>query len=82
LVNIINNFLQENKNSCHKDLINALWADRVRTKKSIGMSPFQLVYGVDAISPTSMGIPMLKILQELEFETNDMQKRINQMVQL
>lgn len=82
LVNIIKKVLQENKKSWHKKLINALWANRVSTKKSIGMSPFQLVYGVDAVFPTSLGILVLKILQKLEVESNDVQRRINQMVQL
>lgn len=44
------------------------------------MSPFQLVYGVDAVFPTSLGVPVLKLLQELDVESNDVQRRINQMV--
>ena len=40
LVNIIKKVLEVNKKNWHKKLINALWVDRVSTKKSIGMSPF------------------------------------------
>jgi len=40
LVNIIKKVLEVNKKNWHKTLINALWADRVSTKKSIGMSSF------------------------------------------
>jgi len=40
LVNIIKKMLEENKNNWHRKLVNALWADRVSSKKSIGMSPF------------------------------------------
>ena len=36
-VNIIKKLLAENKNSWHNKLINALWIDRLTTKKSIGM---------------------------------------------
>jgi len=50
LVNIIKKLLQENKKSWHKNLIYSLWVDRVSTKKSIGMSPFQLFYGFDVVS--------------------------------
>eukprot|EP00253_Pinus_taeda_P036313 PITA_36313 len=73
LVNIIKKMLQDNKKSWHKKLVHALWADRVSTKKSIGMSSFQLVYGIDALFPSSVGIPVMKLLQEAEVESNDMQ---------
>jgi len=43
--------LEANKKNWHKKLINALWADQVSSKKSLGLSPFQIVYGVDTIFP-------------------------------
>jgi len=73
LVNIIKKLLEENKRNWHKKLINALWADRVSTKKSIGMSPFHLVYGVDTMFPTSLAVSVMKILQEVDSEANDIQ---------
>ena len=42
---IIKKLLQENKKDRHTKLIHALWDDRISIKKSIGTSPFQLVYG-------------------------------------
>ena len=45
LVRIIKNLLEDNKRAWHTKLKYALWADRISTKKAIGMSPFQLVYG-------------------------------------
>lgn len=77
LVNIIKKVLEVNKKNWHKKLINVLWVDRVNTKRSIGMSPFQLVYGVDTIFPSSFVVPVMKILKELDSETNDIQRRIN-----
>lgn len=47
LINIIKNVLEVNKKKWHAKLINDVWVDRVSTKKSIGMFPFQLVYGID-----------------------------------
>eukprot|EP00253_Pinus_taeda_P028012 PITA_28012 len=82
LVNIIKKVLEVNKKNWHKNLINSLWADRVRNKKSIAMSPFKLVYGTNTIFPSSLVVPVMKILQELDSETNDMQRRINQMIHL
>jgi len=62
LVNIIKKILEDNKKSWHNKLIYALWADRLTTKKSIGMSPFQLVYGIDAVFASSMGVLVMKII--------------------
>lgn len=46
----------------NKKLINALWADRLTTKKSLGTSPYQLVYGMEVVFPSSLGIPVMKLL--------------------
>eukprot|EP00253_Pinus_taeda_P007374 PITA_07374 len=64
LINIIKKLLEENK-KWHKKLTNALWADRLSTKKSIGMSPYELVYGMEAKFPSSLGKPIVKLLQEI-----------------
>jgi transposase InsO family protein len=66
LVNIIKNLLQDNKNSWYNMLVNALWVDRLMTKRSIGMSPYQLVYGMDVVFPTSVGVSVMEILQEVQ----------------
>lgn len=57
-----------------------LWADRFTAKDSIGISPYQLVYGIHVVFPTFLRIPFLKMMQELEVEPNDLQRRINQTV--
>eukprot|EP00253_Pinus_taeda_P019901 PITA_19901 len=82
LVNIIKKMLEENKKNSHKKLTNALWADRLSTKKSIVMSPYELVYGMEAKFPSSLGIPTIKLLQEIQAEPNDMQRRVNQTIHL
>eukprot|EP00253_Pinus_taeda_P018662 PITA_18662 len=82
LVNMIKKILEENKKNWHKKLVNALWADRLTTKRSIGVSPYELVYGLEAQFPSSLGIPAMKILQECQAEPNDMQRRINQIIGL
>jgi hypothetical protein len=82
LVNIIKKLLQDNKKSWHNKLVNALWADILTTKRSIGMSPYQLVYGMDVVFPTSLGVLVMKLLQEVQVEPNDIQRRINQNIQL
>jgi hypothetical protein len=82
LVNIIKKTLQENKKSWHNKLVFTLWAGRLTTKRSIGMSPYQLVYGTEEVFPTSLGVPVMKLLQEMQAEPNDSQRRINQMIHL
>eukprot|EP00253_Pinus_taeda_P022273 PITA_22273 len=72
LVNIIKKLLEINKKSLHKRLVNTLWADRVSQKKSIGTSPFELVYGVDTVFPTSLVAPVVKLLQEADSEDDPM----------
>ena len=74
--------LEDNKKTWNKKLVNALWADRLTTKKSFGTSPYQLVYGMEVVFPSSLGVPLVKILQELHVEPNSVQRRINQTIHL
>eukprot|EP00253_Pinus_taeda_P026870 PITA_26870 len=82
LVNIIKKFLEINKKGWHKKLVNALWADKVSQKKSIGMSSFKLMYGTDTVFPTSLVVLVVELLQESGSEEDPMQRRINQMIHL
>jgi hypothetical protein len=45
LIRIIKKLLAENKRSWDSKLKFSLWVDRISNKKSIGTSPFQMVYG-------------------------------------
>jgi len=74
--------LADNKKSWHNKLINALQTDRLTTKKSIGMSPYQLVYGMDVVFMSFLGVRVMKLIQELQAEPNDIQRRIDQTIQL
>jgi hypothetical protein len=80
LVRIIKKLLQENKKAWHKKLIHALWADRISPKRSIATSPFQIVYGTEAIFPTTLGLPVMKLLQEQEAETNASRRREDELI--
>eukprot|EP00253_Pinus_taeda_P003730 PITA_03730 len=82
LINIIKKILEENKKNWHKKMVNALWVDRLTTKRSIGTSPYELVYGMEAVFPSSLAIPVIKLLQELQEEPNSIQRRINQTIHL
>ena len=64
LVRIIKKLLEDNKRSWHTKLKYALWDDRISTKRAIGMSPFQLVYGTEVSFPASLGAPVMRYFQE------------------
>jgi hypothetical protein len=74
--------LEDNKKVWHSRLKFALWANQVTTKRSIGVSPFQLVYGVEAIFPSHLAIPVEKFIQDHQEEPDDMIRRIHQLVEV
>jgi len=68
--------LEDNKKNWDSKFKYALSADRVTTKKSIGNSPFKLVYGTKVVFPIQLTLPVGKFLQEEQNEEGDMAKRI------
>ena len=74
--------LFQNKKTWDIKLKYALWEDRVTIKKSSGTLPFQLVYGIDAIFPIQLCFPIIKLLQDVEEELDEMKRRIFQIVKL
>jgi hypothetical protein len=60
LIRIIRNLLEENKKNWDSKPKFSLWADIVTIKKSIGTSPFKLVYGTDAIFPIQIVLLVAK----------------------
>ena len=60
IIQSIRKLLKHNKRSWDSLLKYALWADRITVKHAIGTSPFQLVYGTDAVFPVQFGIPLMK----------------------
>ena len=46
-------------------LFSTLWAYRNSVKTSTGFTPFQLVYGLEAVLPIKCEIPSLKLAVEL-----------------
>jgi hypothetical protein len=66
----------------HIHLKYALWTNKIGTKKSIGMSPFQLVYGTNVIIPINLTLPVMKLWQDANEEPNDLTRRINQIIEV
>ncbi len=53
--------VNENARDWHKKLFEALWADRTSSKRAIGMTPFELVYGVEAQLSLPLELAMAKL---------------------
>ena len=51
-------------------------------KRSIGASPFKLVYGTEAIFPIQLILPVAKFFQEEQDDPNDMVRRMLDLVEL
>ncbi|KAH9289700.1 hypothetical protein KI387_033817, partial [Taxus chinensis] len=84
LVTIIRKLVNENQRMWHKSLYDALWEDRITPKRSLGMSPFQVLYGTDAKLPISAELPALRLARAIEDETfqNSLEKRIMYLAEL
>ena len=61
----------ENQRSWHSALPNSLWADRVTPKNSLGVSPYTLVYGKEAILPPNIMLPSSIIAPESRGTDNE-----------
>jgi hypothetical protein len=82
LIKIIKRLLEDNKKAWDSKLKFSLWDDRVKTKRSLGVSPFQLVYGTEAIFPSQLALLVEKLFQDYQGEPDDMIRRIQQLVEV
>jgi hypothetical protein len=82
LMRVIKKVLTDNKRAWHSHLKFALWAKRINTKRSTGISPFQLIYDIDVVLPINIALSVLKLLQDSEDEPNDITRRMNQLIEV
>ncbi|XP_059077844.1 uncharacterized protein LOC131876445 [Cryptomeria japonica] len=78
LINIMKKLVSENFKDWHKKLYEALWADCTSPKRAIGMSPFELVYGVGAqvALPLELAATKLKMVIKDVYFQSSLEKRI------
>jgi hypothetical protein len=81
-MNIIKKIVGENKKAWDSKIKYALWEDRITTKTSIGKTPFELVYGMEAKLPINLQIPTLRFAQQYMTDKESLQGRIDQLVEL
>jgi len=83
LIRIIKRTVDQNQKNWRKALVNALWADRITKKASIGTSPFNLVYGKEVVLPTHLVIPSLSLVQYIdEVSTSSLKLRQMEIIKL
>ena len=81
LFRIRKKMLADNKRNCDSQLIYALWEDRVSNKRSINSSPFQIVYGTDAVMLVQLALPVMKFIQDEFEEPNSIKRRMLQLIE-
>ena len=60
----------ENKSNWHLIIFFTLWAYRTSMKTTTGFTPFELVYGLEAVLPIQCQIPYLQLVVELLPDTS------------
>ncbi|CAL9012730.1 unnamed protein product [Prunus brigantina] len=61
IINIIRKMLEKNPKQWHEKLSETLWAYRTSNREAIGMTPYALTYGHDAILPMEIAVQSLRI---------------------
>ncbi|XP_051113709.1 uncharacterized protein LOC127239550 [Andrographis paniculata] len=64
LIGVIKKAIEDNPRRWHEVLGEALWACRQYRNKATGCTPFQLVYGEEAILPLEITVPSLRVLKQ------------------
>ena len=60
-------------------LHSAIWAYRVAYKTTIGTTPFNMVYGLEAILPMEFLIPTLRVAKELNWTRHELSTRLDEL---
>eukprot|EP00253_Pinus_taeda_P010386 PITA_10386 len=83
LENIMTKTVQLNRRDWYEKLKDALWAYRITWKNTTGFSPYQLVYGKEALLPIEFQIQTYRLAVELGLDlTETQQQRIMELNQL
>eukprot|EP00253_Pinus_taeda_P003824 PITA_03824 len=82
LVIMIRRIIGIHRSNWHNMLFLVLWAYRTSVKTSIGFTPFQLVYGLEAVLPIECEIPSLRMAIELFPATSEEGRRLLYLAQI
>ncbi|MCO5589463.1 hypothetical protein L7F22_043430 [Adiantum nelumboides] len=80
---ILTKIVQKEPNNWDEQLQIALWAYRTTYKKTTGMTPFQMVYGIEAVVALEFAIPSLRMAEQYDTDFNaTLKKRLEDLQKL
>ena len=72
---MLHRMVGDHKSNWHHIIFSALWAYKTLVKTTTGFTPFQLVYGLEAVLPIQCQIPSVKLVIELLPDTSKEEER-------
>jgi transposase InsO family protein len=79
---ILQRTIDSARSNCHLMLYSTLWAYRMSVKTATDFSPFQLIYGLEAVLPIECQTPSLKLAVQLLLDTLPLEERLLYLEQL
>ena len=76
LCKILKKTVTKNKRDWHERLPEALWAYRTTVRTTTGCTPYNLVFGSEAVLPLEVQIPSLRIVTQLTTPDENVQVRL------
>ena len=74
----IKNRLEEAKGRWVEELSSVMWTHRTTRRRSTGETPFALAYGVEAVIPLEVGLPMTRTTEfDAEENEDNLRKDLN-----
>jgi hypothetical protein len=71
LINLIKKKISDNPKHWHKILSEALWAHRISKHKATKVSPFELVYGQEAVLPVEISLNAVRFARQNDLTATD-----------
>ena len=82
LCTVLTKIVSESRTDWDQKLHSALWAYRVAYKPRLHTTPFNLVFGLNAILPIEFLLQTLRIAEKLEWTGHELSERLNELEQL
>ena len=74
--------VEGNRGTWEKKLHSVLWAYQTAYKTSVGSTPFELVYGLNAVLPIEFLLPTLRVALELQWDGHTLSNRLAELEHL
>ncbi|XP_020099535.1 uncharacterized protein LOC109717980 [Ananas comosus] len=78
IINLMKRHIEKYPGKWNEKLSKVLWACRTSVKASTGMTPFQLVYGHEAVIPAEIMVPSLRVEKQNELSANEYNTLMNE----